>query len=91
MSTASPEPQQLDLVLDWFPNPDHAAIYEAIDKGYFGEVGLDIQPSAVRSLGAAQTGRRRASRPGDLLRARGVPGARAGAARVAAGALVQAR
>jgi putative hydroxymethylpyrimidine transport system substrate-binding protein len=34
----------LDLTLDWFPNPDHVAIYEAIDRGYFREVGLDVRP-----------------------------------------------
>ena len=39
----------------------------------------------LRPLGADQAGRRRARRPGDLLRARGLPGARAGAARARSG------
>ena len=34
----------LDLMLDWFPNPDHVAIYQAIESGYFREVSLDVQP-----------------------------------------------
>jgi putative hydroxymethylpyrimidine transport system substrate-binding protein len=40
----TPERHQLDLTLDWFPNPDHVAIYEALDKGYFRDVGLDVRP-----------------------------------------------
>ena len=34
----------LDLTLDWFPNPDHVAIYQAIEAGYFRDVGLDVRP-----------------------------------------------
>ena len=34
----------LDLALDWFPNPDHVAIYEAQNQGYFKDVGLDVRP-----------------------------------------------
>ena len=34
----------LDLTLDWFPNPDHVAIYQAIESGYFRDVGLDVRP-----------------------------------------------
>ena len=40
----TPTPQQLDLALDWFPNPDHVAIYEAIDRGYYDQVGLKVNP-----------------------------------------------
>jgi putative hydroxymethylpyrimidine transport system substrate-binding protein len=40
----APEKRGLDLVLDWFPNPDHVAIYEARAKGYFDQVGLDVKP-----------------------------------------------
>jgi putative hydroxymethylpyrimidine transport system substrate-binding protein len=42
-SNATPPKRNLDLVLDWFPNPDHVAIYEASAKGYFGQVGLDVK------------------------------------------------
>ena len=40
----TPAKHGLDLVLDWFPNPDHVAIYEAKAKGYFDQVGLDVKP-----------------------------------------------
>jgi putative hydroxymethylpyrimidine transport system substrate-binding protein len=39
----TPAKRGLDLVLDWFPNPDHVAIYEAQAKGYFDQVGLDVK------------------------------------------------
>ncbi len=32
------------LMLDFFPNADHAAIYEAISHGNFKAVGLDVRP-----------------------------------------------
>ena len=28
-----PQAQSARLILDWFPNPDHAGIYGAIDEG----------------------------------------------------------
>jgi putative hydroxymethylpyrimidine transport system substrate-binding protein len=34
------------LLLDFFPNADHAAIYAAIAHGDFRNVGLDVQPQA---------------------------------------------
>jgi len=39
----APAKRSLDLVLDWFPNPDHVAIYEARAKGFFSQVGLDVK------------------------------------------------
>ncbi len=32
------------LMLDFFPNADHAAIYQAISRGYFAAAGLDVRP-----------------------------------------------
>lgn len=32
------------VMLDWFPNADHAALYSAIAGGDFRAVGLDVQP-----------------------------------------------
>jgi putative hydroxymethylpyrimidine transport system substrate-binding protein len=32
------------VMLDWFPNADHAALYTAIAHGDFRAVGLDVQP-----------------------------------------------
>lgn len=43
-ASGTPERRALDLTLDWFPNPDHVAIYQALDKGYFRDVGLDVRP-----------------------------------------------
>ena len=43
--TASPDGQlqEFQVVLDWYPNAIHAFLYEAIDKGYFADEGLDVQ------------------------------------------------
>ena len=30
------------VMLDWFPNADHAALYEGIAQGYFRAAGLDV-------------------------------------------------
>ena len=32
----------LTVVLDWYPNALHAFLYEAQEKGYFAEEGLDV-------------------------------------------------
>lgn len=42
LSATSVKP--FDVMLDWFPNADHAALYEAIDHGDFRAVGLDVHP-----------------------------------------------
>ena len=41
-SAANPQPFTLDL--DWYVNPDHAGIFTAIDRGFFRQAGLDVQP-----------------------------------------------
>jgi putative hydroxymethylpyrimidine transport system substrate-binding protein len=38
------EPHDFELALDWFPNPDHVAVYESLDEGYFEDVGLSVKP-----------------------------------------------
>jgi putative hydroxymethylpyrimidine transport system substrate-binding protein len=38
------EPDQFDLALDFFINPDHAGIYMALERGYFADAGLDVKP-----------------------------------------------
>jgi putative hydroxymethylpyrimidine transport system substrate-binding protein len=43
-STTPGQPDSLSLVLDWVVNADHAGIYEALDRGYFREAGLDVKP-----------------------------------------------
>ena len=40
---AAPEgAEQVNLILDWFPNADHAGVYGAIEEDYFAEEGLDV-------------------------------------------------
>jgi len=36
------QPESFSLVLDFYPNPDHAGIYMAEKLGYFEEAGLDV-------------------------------------------------
>ncbi len=36
--------KSFSVMLDWFPNADHAALYSAIARGDFGAVGLDVRP-----------------------------------------------
>jgi putative hydroxymethylpyrimidine transport system substrate-binding protein len=53
------ETEPLGLVLDFYPNPDHAGIYMAQKLGYFEEAGLDVDiqtpsdPAAPMKLLAA--------------------------------------
>jgi putative hydroxymethylpyrimidine transport system substrate-binding protein len=37
-------PQPFDVALDFYVNADHSGLYEAIDRGYFGDAGLDVRP-----------------------------------------------
>jgi putative hydroxymethylpyrimidine transport system substrate-binding protein len=36
--------KRFTVMLDWFPNADHAALYAAIAHGYFRAVGLNVAP-----------------------------------------------
>jgi putative hydroxymethylpyrimidine transport system substrate-binding protein len=36
--------QQVDLALDFYVNPDHAGIYQALENGRFSEAGLEVKP-----------------------------------------------
>jgi len=53
------ERQPFSLTLDFYPNPDHAGIYMAQERGYLDEAGLDVSiaapsdPSAPLKLVAA--------------------------------------
>lgn len=42
--TTAGTPEPFTLSLDWYVNPDHAGIYEALDDGYFRDAGLDVKP-----------------------------------------------
>lgn len=35
--------RKVKLLLDWVPNTNHTGLYVAKDKGYFNEVGLDVE------------------------------------------------
>jgi putative hydroxymethylpyrimidine transport system substrate-binding protein len=41
-----PNTKPFTVVLDFFPNADHAALYTAISHGDFSAVGLDVKPQA---------------------------------------------
>ena len=34
--------RDVNIVLDWYPNAIHAFIYEAIERGYYAEEGLNV-------------------------------------------------
>lgn len=36
-------PEKLTVILDWFPNPDHAPLIIAQQQGFFKEQGLDVE------------------------------------------------
>jgi putative hydroxymethylpyrimidine transport system substrate-binding protein len=42
--TTAPATKPFTVMLDWFPNADHAPLYTAIAHGDFRAVGLDVQP-----------------------------------------------
>jgi putative hydroxymethylpyrimidine transport system substrate-binding protein len=42
--TSAPSTKRFTVMLDWFPNADHAALYSAIAGGDFRAVGLEVQP-----------------------------------------------
>jgi putative hydroxymethylpyrimidine transport system substrate-binding protein len=41
---SAPSAKPFTVMLDWFPNADHASLYSAIAHGYFSAVGLDVHP-----------------------------------------------
>ena len=43
-SSRRPATKPFTVMLDWFPNADHAALYSAIAHGDFRAVGLDVEP-----------------------------------------------
>jgi putative hydroxymethylpyrimidine transport system substrate-binding protein len=44
--TSAAASKPFTVMLDFFPNADHAALYSAISHGDFRAVGLDVQPQA---------------------------------------------
>jgi putative hydroxymethylpyrimidine transport system substrate-binding protein len=73
--------QRVELVLDWFPNADHAGVYGAIEEDYFAEEGLDVRVSvpsdpaaSLKRVGAGRAPFAISYEPEVLLaRSQGVP------------------
>jgi putative hydroxymethylpyrimidine transport system substrate-binding protein len=69
------------LILDWFPNVDHAGIYGAVEEGYFADEGLDVSPevpsdptAALKQVGAGRAPFAISYAPEVLLaRSQGIP------------------
>ena len=64
-STSDQPLETVDVVLDWYPNAVHAFLYQAIDKGYFEEEGLQVNilfpsnandPLSMPAVGKADIG-----------------------------------
>ena len=52
-SGGEPGLQSARLILDWFPNTDHAGIYAAIDEGFFEDAGVKVSPEVPSDPSAA--------------------------------------
>lgn len=69
------ELEKFSVVLDWYPNAVHGFIYNAIEKGYYAEEGLDVEiyfPANVNdaiSLTAAGKADVGIYYPNDIIRA----------------------
>lgn len=73
--------EPVSLILDWFPNVDHAGIYGAVAEGYFADEGLEVSPevpsdptAALKQVGAGRAPFAISYEPEVLLaRSQGVP------------------
>ncbi len=43
LASAAGAADRLTLLLDWFVNPDHAPLVVALQRGYFAELGLEVE------------------------------------------------
>jgi putative hydroxymethylpyrimidine transport system substrate-binding protein len=70
-----------DVILDWFPNADHAGVYGAIEEGYLEDEGVALRPvvpsdpaAALKQVGAGRAPFAISYEPEVLLaRAAGIP------------------
>lgn len=77
----APGAESVELILDWFPNADHAGVYGAIDEGYFADEGLEVSatvpsdPAAsLKQVGAGRAPFALSYEPEVLIaRSQGVP------------------
>ena len=72
------ERTKVTLALDWFPNSNHAGIFEAVEQGYFEDENLDVDiytpsdpASILQTVGAGRDDFGISYQP-DLLQARSV-------------------
>jgi putative hydroxymethylpyrimidine transport system substrate-binding protein len=73
--------ERVRLMLDWFPNADHAGIFGAVEEDYFAEEGLDVAPTvpsdpaaALKQVGAGRAPFAVSYEPEVLLaRSQGIP------------------
>ncbi len=59
--------KRFTVMLDFFPNADHAPLYTAIAHGYFRAAGLDVRPVSRRPGRTAEAAGRGQGGPRDLL------------------------
>lgn len=52
-STEASAPIPAEVILDWFPNADHASIYTAKEQGLFADSGLDVKLTVPSDPAAA--------------------------------------
>lgn len=45
--------EKVELILDWFPNADHAGVFGAIEQGYFADEGLEVEATVPSDPAAA--------------------------------------
>jgi len=64
LAAAPAAADKMTVILDWFVNPDHGPIVIAQEKGYFADVGLEVEvvapadPADPPKMAAAVVGER---------------------------------
>jgi len=51
-ATSNATPEQVSVVMDWVPNPDHVGLYYAQEKGYFAKQGVSVSLKAPSDASA---------------------------------------
>jgi putative hydroxymethylpyrimidine transport system substrate-binding protein len=51
--TGSAALEPVQLLLDWYPNADHAGVFAAVAEGYFADNGLAVTPTVPSDAAAA--------------------------------------
>lgn len=64
LTTTVAASEKVELILDWVPNTNHSGLYMALEKGYFKEIGVEVEirrppegsTTELVGLGKAQLG-----------------------------------